>query len=107
MAENWRLEWHPHGGYMVRGYADLDKLEELVREKGIKLVFGYYADAELYYNKEEQKYIVMNNVTGAIKYEGRDFKKAFFTAKGVGQRYNSLNDKFFHTETEREFFRNL
>lgn len=100
---SWKLVWHPRGGWEVKGYADLERLEGIVREKNLMLVFGYYGDIEL--ELVDGKFRVLNTATGTVLYDGEDFREAFFRSKAAGRRYNELDDKYFHNSTERVFVR--
>ena len=100
---SWKLVRHPRGGWEVKGYADLEKLEKIVKEKNLMIVFGYYGDIELEW--VDGKFRTLNTATGAVLYEGENFKEAFFRGKAAGRRYNELDDKFFHSEFEQAALR--
>lgn len=91
-------------GLTVKGRIDFEELNDRLK-KGQIFQFGYYGDSTLEWNEETGEYIVINTVTGSVKYRGNDLHKAVSVARGIADRYNELNDKYFHNDFERKTFK--
>jgi hypothetical protein len=92
-------------GWTVRGRIgeeDWEKLEKWF-ETGHYLVFGYYGD--IWVEKRGDEFVTTNTATGTVLYRGKDLKEAIFRGWRAGKRYDDLDDKYFHNDTEKAMLR--
>ena len=91
-------------GLIIRGKVDFVELDKMLKKRMI-FQFGYYGDSTIEWDDDRKEYVVINTVTGAVKYRGGNLREAVNIAKGTAERYNELNDKYFHNDLEKKVWR--